>query len=201
MRQVFGNYGIPTYFKPTSTLRQLLVKPKDPVSKENVMGPVYKIKWEECNAVYVGETERSLKVRFSEHQWPSSTTSEVSKHIHVDHPQHSVQLENTEVFTTEPRWFERGVKEAIYIRALNPSLNRHGGRFNLPPVWDNIIKKKVKADRPKRRGVVGWGGGGGGSSLSSRTACQTTSPERLSWWSWQMSAKALVSFKCTRNCV
>ena len=38
MRQVFGNYGIPTYFKPTNTLRQLLVKPKDPVSKENVVG-------------------------------------------------------------------------------------------------------------------------------------------------------------------
>ena len=158
MRRVFGNYGIPTYFKPTSTLRQLLVKPKDPVNKENVVEPVYKIKWEECDAVYVGETERSLKVRLSEHQWPSSTISEVSKHIHVDHPQHSVQFENTEVFTTEPRWFERGVKEAIYIRALNPSLNRDGGRFNLPPVWDNIIKKKVKADRPKRRGR-GVGGG------------------------------------------
>ena len=67
-----------------------------------------------------------------------------------------MQLENTEVFTTEPRWFERGVKEAIYIRALNPSLNRDGGRFILPPVWDNIIKKKVKADRPEE------GGGGGG---------------------------------------
>ena len=40
--------------------------------------------------------------------------------------------------------FERGVKEAIYIRALNPSLNRDGGRYNLPPVSGNI-KKKVKA--------------------------------------------------------
>ena len=119
---------------------------------ENVVGPVYKIKCEECNAVYVGETERSLKARFGEHRRPSSTTLEVSKHIHVDHPQHSVELENTEVLTTEPRWFERGVKEAIYIRALNPSLNRDGGRYNLPPVWDNIIKKRVKADRPRRRG-------------------------------------------------
>ena len=40
----FGKYGIPIYFKPTNTLRQLLVKPKDPVNKENVVGPVYKIK-------------------------------------------------------------------------------------------------------------------------------------------------------------
>ena len=72
----------------------------------------------------------------------------------------TVELDNTEILTTEPRWFERGVKEAIYFRALNPSLNRDGGRYNLPPVWDNIIKKRVKAERPRRRGA---------SSPSSRT--------------------------------
>ena len=49
-----------------------------------------------------------------------------------DHPQHSVELENTEVLTIEPRWFERRVKEAIYT--LNPNFNRNGGRYNLPPV-------------------------------------------------------------------
>ena len=128
------------------------MKPKDPASKENMVGPVYKIKCEECEATYVGETERSLKSRFNEHWRPSSTTSEVSKHIHIEHPEHSVELENTEILTTESRWFERGVKEAIYVRALNPSLNRDGGRYNLPPVWDNIIKKRVKTDRPRRDG-------------------------------------------------
>ena len=54
----------------------------------------------------------------------------IAKHIHIDHPQHSVELENTEVLTTEPRWIERGVKETIYIRALNPSLNRGWVRYN-----------------------------------------------------------------------
>ena len=115
IRRVLGKYGIPTYFKPTNTLRQLLVKPKDPVDKENVVGPVYKIKCEECEATYVGETERSLKARFSEHRRPSSTTSEVAKHKHTDQPEHTEELDNTEILTTEPRWFERGVKEAIYI--------------------------------------------------------------------------------------
>ena len=66
IRRVLGKYGIPTYFKPTNTLRQLLVEPKDIVDKENAVEPVYKIKCEECEATYVGETERSLKARFSE---------------------------------------------------------------------------------------------------------------------------------------
>ena len=69
-----------------------------------------------------------------------------------------MELENTKILITEPRWFERGVKEAIFIRALNPSLNRDGGRYNLPPVCNNIIKKRVKAERPRRRG--GRGGAG-----------------------------------------
>ena len=60
LRWVLGRYGTPTSFKPTNTLPQLLVKPKDPVSKENMEGPVYKIKCEECEAMYVGEMERSL---------------------------------------------------------------------------------------------------------------------------------------------
>ena len=91
IKRGFERYGTPTYFMPTNTLRQLLVKPKDPVSKENVVGPVHtKIKREKCEATYVGETERSLKLRFNEHRRPSSTTSEVSKHIHIEHPEHSV---------------------------------------------------------------------------------------------------------------
>ena len=95
----------------TNTLRQLLVKPKDPVDKENVVGPVYKIKCEECEATYVGETERSLKSRFNEHRRPNSSTSKVAKHIRTDQPEHAVELNNTEILTTEPRLFERGVKK------------------------------------------------------------------------------------------
>ena len=107
------------------------------------MGPVYKISCEECEATYVGETERSLKARFGEHRKPSSTTSEVSKHIHTDSPDHTITLENTKILEVEHKWFERGVKEAIHIRALKSSLNRDGGRYNLPPIWNNIIKERL----------------------------------------------------------
>ena len=52
-------------------------------------------------------------------------------------------LENTKILLVEHKWFERGVKEAIHIRTLNPSLNRDGGRYNLPPIWNNIIKERL----------------------------------------------------------
>ena len=40
-------------FKPLNNLRQLLVHPNDPVRKDKVVGPVYKISCEECKATYV----------------------------------------------------------------------------------------------------------------------------------------------------
>ena len=58
-------------------------------------------------------------------------------------------MDKTEILTVEPKWFERGVKEAIYIRATNPSLNRDGGRFNLSPIWSNLLKKTVKGTRTR----------------------------------------------------
>ena len=137
LKRAFGGYGIPTYFKPTNTV---LVHLKDPVGKDKVVGPVYKINCKECEATYVVETKCSLKARFGEHRRPSST-SEVSKHIHTDSPDHTIMLENTKILAVEHKWFERGVKEAIHIRALKPSLNRDGGQYNLPPLWNNIIKE------------------------------------------------------------
>ena len=157
LRSAFGRFGVATYFKPANTLRQLLVRPKDPISKERVVGPVYHIPCQDegCGDDYIGETERSLKARFSEHRRPSTTSSEVSRHIHVDSPGHSIDIENTQILAVEPRWFERGVKEAIHIKAYAPSLNRDGGRYQLPPIWDNIIKKRIQR---RETGTAGRGG-------------------------------------------
>ena len=67
---------------------------------------------------------------------------EVSRHIHTTEPGHSIDIANAEILEVEPRWFERGVKEAIYIRTLCPSLNKDGGRHNLSPNWTNLLRNR-----------------------------------------------------------
>ena len=47
-----------------NTLRHLMVRLKDKILKERVVGPVYHISCDSCNAYYTGETEKSLKARF-----------------------------------------------------------------------------------------------------------------------------------------
>ncbi|XP_074656696.1 uncharacterized protein LOC141909911 [Tubulanus polymorphus] len=150
IRRVMKDYNISVYFKPVNTLRQLLVRPKDPVPKERITGPVYHVKCESCDASYVGETERSSRARFGEHRRPSSMTSEVSQHIHTDNPDHSVDIGNTDILTVEPRWFERGVQESFCIYLRHPTLNKDFGRFALPPVWNNIFKAADGAREPSQ---------------------------------------------------
>ena len=52
---------------------------------------------------------------------------EVFQHLYIESPGHHVDFEKVKVLDRDTRWFERGVKEAIYIRAAQPSLNKDGG--------------------------------------------------------------------------
>ena len=56
-------------------------------------------------------------------------------------PGDKTDLEEVKIIDRETRWFERGVKEAIWVRAENPSLNRSGGvRIKLSHTWDRTIR-------------------------------------------------------------
>jgi hypothetical protein len=151
LRRTFGNYGVRVCFKPTQTLRQILVAPKDKTEKKDIAGPVYHIPCQgqtsrgQCSESYIGETERSLKTRFLEHRRPSSTSSEVSQHIHIESPGHRVDLDKVNILDRESRYFERGVKEAIYIRVNQPSLNKDGAATNfhgcLTLFFDHVFQR------------------------------------------------------------
>ena len=126
----------------------MLVHPKDKAKKSEICGLIYHIQWggkheHNCSHDYIGETERRLKSRFIEHRRPSSTTSEVSKHINIVNPGHEIILDQVKILDRESSWYERGVKEAIYIRALMPSLNRDGSRFQLSYIWDSLLHRSV----------------------------------------------------------
>ena len=148
LKRVFYNYGVQVSQKPTNKLRSLLVAPKDKSEKGDTTGPVYYIPCagsdHPCSEFYIGETDRSLWTRFLEHKRPSSATkSEVAQHLFTE--RHQVDFKDTKVLDREPRWFERGVREAIYIRAQEPTLNRNQGRYLLPTVWNRIVHTHIKS--------------------------------------------------------
>ena len=91
---------------------------------------------------YVGETKQSLKARLGQHRRPSSTDWQPDSAIytHAKTSGHQIDTEDVTILDREERWFERGVREAIWERVEKPSLNKRGGlRFQLSHAWDSSI--------------------------------------------------------------
>ena len=48
-------------------------------------------------------------------------------------------IDNFTIVGREEHNFIRLIKEAIYIRVNNPSLNKNIGKYHLPHVWDEVL--------------------------------------------------------------
>ena len=58
---------------------------------------------------------------------------------HFNTTGHQVSLENFSIVGREEQNLMRAIKEALYIRVNNPSLNRNIGKYNLPHIWDEVL--------------------------------------------------------------
>ena len=68
VQRIFTKHRVATVVKPQTTLRQVLVHPKDKVDKHKKAGVEYKIPCNQCKNVYIGETGRQLATRITEHR-------------------------------------------------------------------------------------------------------------------------------------
>ena len=55
--------GVAAYAKPHTTIRSILVATKDKDHPQDKCGVVYQLTCHDCEASYIGETERALKQR------------------------------------------------------------------------------------------------------------------------------------------
>ena len=129
-------------------LRQLLVCLKDKVDKQKVVGPVYHIQCDDCEALHVGDRQGPWEL--TSRKTGLARWSEVSHHVSIDKQEHSVSLDNINILKVENKRSE-GVKEAIHIGVAAPSLNNDGGCYLLPPVWTNLLRARVQAVQSQDR--------------------------------------------------
>ena len=54
-----------------------------------------------------------------------------------------MSLDRVKILTVGSKKFETGMKEAIYIRVAELSLNKDGRRYLLPTVWTNLLRVRV----------------------------------------------------------
>ena len=118
------------------TIKNLPMNPKDkdPILKRS--GVIYRFKCNrvKCDEEYIGESARTFGERYKEHQKSPSPI-----HDHITISGHTVSVEDFSILAREDQNLLRTIKEAIYIRANNPSLNRNVGKFHLPHIWDEVL--------------------------------------------------------------
>ncbi|XP_072017304.1 uncharacterized protein [Amphiura filiformis] len=143
MPRLFQAKGIRTHYKPVNSIRQHVVAPKDKTKTDQRSGTVYHITLtcDDCDAAYVGESERSLKARLAKHRRPSSTSSPVAQHVKAS--KHTIDWNNVKVLDQDSNWYNRGVREAINIHRHPSNLNKDKGRHDLAPVYRNILSHDV----------------------------------------------------------
>ena len=127
-KRVCNKQGIQVHFKGTNTINSLLMAPKDKDSKVQKNGVIYKYKCPHinCPEEYICESGRTFGDRFKEHlKAPSSI------HQHTSTTGHTVSPDCI---------FSMNIKETMFIRVNDLSLNRNLGKLQLPHVWDQILQ-------------------------------------------------------------
>ena len=136
IKKICGRYGIQTHFKGGKTIKNLLVSPKDKDPMLNQSGAIYRYQCNNlgCDDEYIGETSRTFGERYKEHLKAPSAI-----HHHSTITGHTTNHNNFQIIGREGHNLARNIKESIYIRVNNPSLNNNTGKFNLSHIWDRVL--------------------------------------------------------------
>ena len=160
LSRIFNKAGITTSIRSRGSLRESFVRPKDKLEIPESTGVVYYLPCSgsdgtPCpdNGCYVGETERTVASRISEHfstaRISGTSTLKSAVMTHAREKDHHFRRDDFSVLSSgDQNWHDRGIKEAIYIRALKPSINRDQGRHLLPPNYDSLLQQHIKRPPP-----------------------------------------------------
>ena len=127
-------YGVQVHFKRGTTLKNLLVSPKD---KDTITKKSSVIYWFRCDRIdcedeCIGVSSRTLGERYKEHLKTPSPIYE-----HQNNTGQTTSVENFKIIGGGHN-MARAIKEVMYIRVNNPTLNKNIGKYNLPYLWHRV---------------------------------------------------------------
>ena len=131
-KHICGKYGIKVHFKGNTTIKQILMKPKDQDPMDNKSGVIYSYQCNNiaCDEKNIGETARTMGERHKEHLKQPSPI-----HVHIQQTGHNITHTSFNIIGREDQGQARTIKESIYIRVNNSTLNQNIGKYNLSHIW------------------------------------------------------------------
>ena len=105
----------PYNMRVAHTLRHLLTNIKDRDKPNNRQGAVYKIKFSDCPASYIGETGRNLNARLTEHK-RATRNGDANNYIAVHHQltNHNIDWDSAQCLSYSTNYFQRLTLESWY---------------------------------------------------------------------------------------
>jgi hypothetical protein len=150
IRAVLAEFNIRTVFKIDNTVGKHLVHPKDPIDSGDQTDCIYEIRCGDCDATYIGETSRQLKVRIAEHKRNARLPPKSSTHLQKLEKDSAIALhaltENHNVLFDQATVVQRGLPihaqrccaEAIAIHTRRTCVNRNDSQ-HLSAIWSGLI--------------------------------------------------------------
>ena len=179
--------------RPHTTIRSLLVHPKDKQDPKNTPNCIYEVPCTGCELTYVGETKRAFGTRLEEHRREAKkvsnknftrskrkeSESQNNNSAITDHAaraNHIIGWEDAKILEREAQRKARWIRESIWIRRRGRSvMNRDEGIYNLSHVYDPVIQEEVNVKK-----TFGTGSGG----KFSRHSAAGSQQQQQSWRSW-----------------
>ena len=87
-----------------------------------------------CDDEHTGEISRTFGERYKEHLKETSPI-----HQHNSLTGHPTSHNKFQIIGREGHNLARNIKEFIFIRLNNPTLNNNIGKFHLPHKWDRVL--------------------------------------------------------------
>ena len=146
-RHTLAKYRVRFFFKGTSTIKSLIMPPKNPIPDAQKTDIIYhwKCPANNCTVECIGETNRSLKERLSDYR--NQTTSAIrNHHISTEHPK--AELKYFTTIDRESNTLHHQAKEALHIHIKDPSLNRNIGKVRIPSVFNKLLKPPTQLAFP-----------------------------------------------------
>ena len=122
--------------------------PIDPIPDAQKTDIIYhwKCPANNCTAEYIGETNRTLKERVSDHR--NQTTSAIRNH-HISRKHPKAELKDFTIIDRERNTLHHQAKETLHICIKDPSLNRNMGKVRIPSVLNQVLKPPRQLELPQ----------------------------------------------------
>ena len=136
MKNICNKHGVQVHYRGGNTIKGLLMAPKDKDHITMKSGIIYRFKCHrvDCDDEYIGESSRTFGERFKEHLKAPSPIYD-----HQNTTGHDTTIDNFCIIGREDQNLIRTIKEAIYIRVSNPSLNTNIAKYHQPHIWNEVL--------------------------------------------------------------